>query len=521
MFKVIALLFTFLAISSAASLVFVEGDASFYPANWRSVLEPVYTTSSYTFAICDPALLSTEYSITVLDAEFEDLGDYRLVFLKENTGLESAARLGQILFEKNALVLIKLNGKFQEGSVFPGIHFIQPLNRMNPPRLLFDSRSHRGFDDYVADIVADVSEDTIQAFTQHLEDFETRYSSTDNFDTSCNWVEEKFISYGYVAEQQHFSTLGYDCQNVIAEKPGTEDPTMIYIICGHLDSTSPYPSTNAPGADDNASGSSAVLEAARIFSAFDFKYTVRFICFGGEEQGLYGSRYYAELAAAQSENIIGVVNLDMIYYGPSGQDVLWVPYDTQSTGLALAFDAISDTYVPALTVDIQYAPGSTYSDHSSFWNEGYAALLGIEQEVWTNPYYHQTSDILANYLVYFPFGTNCVKAALAVVAYLAEPLGYTGIESGQDGVSPAELTIGITPNPAGNIATLVFSRDISSTSEISIFDISGRIIESALPGSGAATGSYVLNTEELPAGVFIVRIRDENTEASARLVIVR
>jgi hypothetical protein len=371
----------------------------------------------------------------------------------------------------------------------------------------------------VADIVAAVDEDSVLAVTQHLEDYGTRYSSTDNYDTACDWMEDRFEAYGLEAEQQTFSMGGYDCQNVIAEQPGTQDTTKIWIICGHLDSTSPQPQTDAPGADDNGSGSTGVLEAARVMSEYDFKYTVRYVAFGGEEQGLYGSDYYAGQASAAGDDIQGVVNMDMLYYGPAGDDQLWVVYDTQSTGLALAMDAITDTYVPALEKNVDYNPGLTYSDHSSFWDEGYPALLNIEVEVYSNPYYHQTSDVLANYMEYFPFGTNCIRGAIATVAYLAEPV-EEGISEGASGAVPgAGLTLRLSPNPAAGQVTVSLSRELLGSAKAEVFDLSGRCL--LRRDLDEVTGSFTLSAGELPVGMHLVRVTDGSGTASSKLLVSR
>ena len=96
--------------------------------------------------------------------------------------------------------------------------------------------------------------------------------------------------------------------NVIAEKPGLSPGAGIYIICAHLDD---MPSSGlAPGADDNGSGSIAVLQAAEILTPYHFDATLRFILFTGEEQGLYGSAAYAQMV--QNEDVRGVLNMDMI-----------------------------------------------------------------------------------------------------------------------------------------------------------------------------------------------------------------
>ncbi len=85
-------------------------------------------------------------------------------------------------------------------------------------------------------------------------------------------------------------------------------------MTAHLDSTSNKPQTEAPGAEDNASGVSALMEAARLFRYYKFDRTIKIIFFTGEEQGLHGSFAYTEDFRHESDNMLGVVNLDMFGY---------------------------------------------------------------------------------------------------------------------------------------------------------------------------------------------------------------
>jgi len=425
--------------------------------------------------------------VEVLDSGDIHVEDYALVHLSSDEGLLYLADLGEILFHRDRIALIKLDGPLTDPFARKGVLSIQPLLKYN---------------------------------IQHLEDYQTRHSSTDNFDTAAQWVEDRLDSYGMNAFQQTFPMSSYDCENVVGEQQGTTYPDQYWIICGHLDCTSTNPYVDAPGADDNASGSAAVLEAARILSQYEFNYSIRFLCFGGEEQGLWGSAYYASQASAAGDDILGVVNLDMILYGPPPDDVLWVSYNAQSTGFGLAMEAISDTYVPALVTDVEYNPGMTASDHASFWNNGYAAVLGIEQEVYSNPFYHQTSDMLSNYLLYFPFGTNCTRSAIATIAYLAEPTGPVSVAEGEIGLLPSgSLIQGIGPNPAAGSVLVRLSSTIEGPVGISLFDLTGRKVFTT--SSGVSEGNAWIDISSMPAGVYSVRVSGASISDTARLVVLR
>jgi len=484
---------------------------------WLNSVRIYYESTDFMIVSGDASLASMRFA-RVLDADFGGPDAYALVHLSGPDGAVSAGFLGDVLMERSGIALVRLRHRCLDGLPLEGVILVQPLRPMRsepsaPPDL------SRGYDDYVSDMVAAVSEANFQGLIQGFQDYGTRYSSTDSYDTAALWVRDTIQGYGIDADLMPFSVGGsYDCVNVVAEKPGVVDSTKIFVICGHLDDTSTQPYSNAPGGDDNGSGSATVVEAARIMSGYDFKYTIRFICFGGEEQGLYGSAAYAAQAYAQGDDIEGVVNLDMLLYGPAGYENLWVPYNTASTGLALALDAICDTYVPALSVMTEYNPGITYSDHSSFWNQGYPAVLGIEQEVFSNPYYHQTTDLLSNYMMYFPFGTNCARGAIATVACLAEPVGPTG--TGDSGPSlPGAFSLAMDgPNPAVHRLLLGVTCPCPARVDIRVLDITGRGGRSATLGHPGGTVPFQIALDGLPDGVFFATASRGDDYGSIRFV---
>lgn len=188
--------------------------------------------------------------------------------------------------------------------------------------------------------------------------------------------------------------------NVIAEKPGLNPAAAgIIIICAHLDSTSGSPLTLAPGADDNASGSVAVLMAAEILAHYNFDATLRFILFTGEEQGLYGSTAYAGMA--QSQDIRGVLNMDMIAWDNTGgpdMDIHSRSTVTGNTALANLYRDVVSAYQLPLT-PVVYGNGTGASDHAPFWSYNIPAILAIENYTADtgaprdfNAYYHTVSD---------------------------------------------------------------------------------------------------------------------------------
>lgn len=238
---------------------------------------------------------------------------------------------------------------------------------------------------------------------------------TEQIQKATQYAYEFFQGLGLQTEYHTFQGAGQ--RNVIAKKPGATWPDQHVIICGHLDDMPPGPA--APGADDNASGSAGVLAAARILKDHTFDYSIVFALWTGEEQGLVGSGFYANKAFNDGMKIRGVVNLDMISYdGSNGPDcelhaVAFIP---DSLNLCLLFQDVVSTYGIFLT-PLLLNDGVQYSDHASFWDYGYVAMLGIESDNDFTPYYHTTGDTWTT--LNPDYFTRFVKASLGTVAHLA------------------------------------------------------------------------------------------------------
>jgi len=207
--------------------------------------------------------------------------------------------------------------------------------------------------------------------------------------------------------------------NVVATIPGSVHPTYEYLITAHYDDISQIPQTYAPGADDNASGTAAVLEAASIMEDYKFQNTVKFVCFTAEEQGLIGSHIYAGKARSQGANIRGVLNFDMIAYDGNHDGHIQVNTDSNSLSLANFFISTLSDYGFGFTPRKVIMTGWDYSDHASFWEYDYKAILGIEDDYDFNPFYHSTGDRVSAFDTTY-FRKFC-QAGLAALATLAVP----------------------------------------------------------------------------------------------------
>ncbi|OGU77802.1 MAG: hypothetical protein A2V93_07870 [Ignavibacteria bacterium RBG_16_34_14] len=281
-------------------------------------------------------------------------------------------------------------------------------------------------------------------------------------DVAKDYIRQKLESYGLNTTIQSFSSTG---KNVIGAQLGTEFPNQKFIICAHYDD---MPSgTTAPGADDNASGTAGVIEAARVLSPHSFPFTILYALWDEEEQGLIGSDYYATQAASAGDSILGVINLDMIAWDLNPVDGIC---NIHTADVGITFDIydkmveINSLYNVGLNI-VEVYPEQPYSDHHSFIANGYAAVLLIEDDNDFNAYYHTTNDKV----MYFnqPYYHKMAKLAIASLATFA-----------------LNLNLNIIHTP---IASTAISSDINTSMQV----ISGLNI--ATVGAGAPRLYYRLD----------------------------
>jgi hypothetical protein len=216
--------------------------------------------------------------------------------------------------------------------------------------------------------------------------------------------------YGLSVQLEPFVYNSQTYYNVVGTKVGTVHPEQEYIVGAHFDSV------NNPGADDNASGVALVLEAARILTQYDSDYTIRFIAFDREEQGLIGSDAYVERHMA--DDIIGMISTDMVAYNTNQDDARIYGRSASAPIKNALADAIT-TYGDGLVYSMQ--GGLDASDHAPFEWAGLQACLLIEGEVWSNPFYHTQRDNVdePNYIDY-EFAARMTRSVVGFLVDHAE-----------------------------------------------------------------------------------------------------
>lgn len=243
-----------------------------------------------------------------------------------------------------------------------------------------------------------------------------RYSYGSEIRDARDWLVAQFQAIdGLTVTTEPFDRNGTELHNVVARIEGSVTPDRWYIIGGHYDSTSNNTSSAAPGAEDNASGTAGVLEMARILAAMQPESTIIFMCFSGEEQGLYGSRdHVARLTNDRDlSKIQAVLTMDMIgYTGDADLDVLLETRSRVSWLVDLLEQAAAD-YTDLRSV-VSFNPFG--SDHMPYLDAGLDSLLVIENDYPSYPAYHRTTDTIEN--VNLAQGRETLKMNVAVMADL-------------------------------------------------------------------------------------------------------
>ncbi|GEM_PF-2230753 len=327
----------------------------------------------------------------------------------------------RILFEDSGVYLIALSEKIDMTRITMQRVELKhlTLRPMKHPREIRKPVVSRDVIPEIQTMVSEVSLTNFQAIMYQLVSYPNRYScGSGQGPQAAAWIRQEFLDMGYTdVRYQDFDNCS---DNVIARKPGLINPERVWVIGAHYDS---YATGTAPGADDNGSGTAAILEIARVMQTRDFEDTIEFVLYASEELGLYGSDAYAAEAESAGVDIIGSIAIDMIGYLESGDTAdIDIIDNTSSNWLELqTFQAIQD-YVTGTPYKDSQLPGGASSDHASFWDHGYSAILLFEDYPDYSPYIHTANDTIDTSLNNWPLAMAFTKTALATLAVGAVPV---------------------------------------------------------------------------------------------------
>jgi hypothetical protein len=232
-------------------------------------------------------------------------------------------------------------------------------------------------------------------------------------EAAASYVEREFRRSGLAVAVQEYRAEGRTVRNLEVEIEGTSSPGEIVLIGAHYDSA-----PGSPGANDNASGVAALIEMARLLAKKPLARTVRFVAFVNEEPPMFmtgqmGSLRYARRARQRGENIVAMLSLETIGYysrekgSQSYPTLLLRPfYPSRGNFIAFVGDLSSRSLLRRCLASFRrrsdfpaeglsapgWVTGVDWSDHWSFRQEGYPAIMVTDTAVFRYPWYHSAGD---------------------------------------------------------------------------------------------------------------------------------
>lgn len=229
---------------------------------------------------------------------------------------------------------------------------------------------------------------------------------------AATYIGTTLTSFGYKVRRHSYQVSGRTCENLEAELRGTGKPEEIVLVGAHYDSVQ-----GSPGANDNATGVAAMLALARSFATRQPSRSVRFVAFTNEEPPLFqsrdmGSRIYARQSREGNEKIVLMLSLETIgYYSDEpGSQSYPFPfsffYPSTANFIAFVSNMENAPWVRQLLTAFrrharfpseggalwEWIPGVAWSDHWSFWQEGYPAVMITDTAPNRYPHYHTATD---------------------------------------------------------------------------------------------------------------------------------
>jgi len=236
----------------------------------------------------------------------------------------------------------------------------------------------------------------------------TRYTFSEQIEEVEQYLYEFYVDLGidvrYVEWEYTVYGQVYMGRNIVAELPGTTSPERVWLLGGHFDTTSETPRIDAPGADNNGSGTALTLLIAKILNRATFGDTVRFVHFSGSEQGQWGSQAYVQALADNPDlEIMSYINLDEVGWDANddARIELHLGAENSSHFLATQFEQFNERHQQGLMIQHRITDANTRSDHAPFWEAGYPALWATQNSMANttgqkdrNPYASTVADTI-------------------------------------------------------------------------------------------------------------------------------
>lgn len=322
---------------------------------------------------------------------------------------------------------------------------------------------------FYGSVVDQVSSSNILNNLTEFENLGVKRRGTPALQNTLDWLKAEYLSYGYTAAQMQeysFTNSTTTCKNLVVTKVGTLYPNTYVIICGH------YDTITGRGTNDNGSGVVTIFEVARLLQNIPTEYSIKFINFSGEEDGLIGSQHFVSTvvnATNPKMNIKLVFNIDEV--GGRANMVNNTITCERDTGSPTSNNAASNTVTNELINCVQlYSPLNTYlsyayaSDYMPF-EDNNEVITGFFETNET-PHRHTATDLLVNMDPVYVY--NIAKAATGAMLHFAVAATTLSKET------PLANQVNLYPSPAKNYLNISMGSLNESIYTFSLIDLNGK-----------------------------------------------
>lgn len=356
------------------------------------------------------------------------------------------------------------------------------------------------YQSHIQSVVDKVNAESIYTNLENFVSFGEKRDGSLAHEKARKWLLGLYQEMGYSDIELHAFTLnGKTTYNIIVTKKGTKYPDEYIIVDGH------YDTINGPGANDNGSGTTALLEIARLLKDVETEYSIKFIHFTAEEIGLLGSKAYVEQKVIpENINIKLVFNIDEIG-GVNGKvnNKVICEYDNSSPqhnnqASRVVTQQMANIFglYTSLATEQSYAYSS---DYMPFQNAGFV-ITGLFEGNYS-PYPHTSRDTIANldkdYLV------QVIKGAVASTMHFAGASASMGV------ADYTENLLVLTPNPTQN--TVKWNKHIKAKA-YELYNIEGQL------QSKGITNTNELSLQNLEKGIYQLVLMTEKGRFTAKLI---
>ena len=379
--------------------------------------------------------------------------------------------------------------------------------------LFFTNSFAQNYIQQYANIANQVSQANITTNLTEFQNLGVKRRGTLPLENTYNWLRNKYLGFGYTVSQLQEDTYAnstFTCKNLIVTKVGTLYPNTFVIICGH------YDSIVGTGTNDNGSGVAAILEVARLLKNVPTEYSVKFINFSGEEDGLLGSQHYVSSVVngtTPKMNIKLVLNLDQVG-GVAGaiNNTVTCERDLSSPSTN---NAASNTITNELITCVGlYSPLNTNlsnaygSDYVPFENNNEVITGLYETNESTHP--HSATDLLINMDPIYNY--NVAKAATGAMLHFAVATTTLNSNTFED-----TFKISFYPNPTKEYLTINLGLNPEDNYTLQIIDINGKIVQTEIISNPKQLET--INVSKLSKGIYLANLVSEMNSVRSKIII--